>query len=186
VLGDWDCHSLYEQYGVMPASSPIGGSHLPGCAGGNCPEQEDYETVTSYSRKQSRSLRKPSKSRSWNPVICFVILGWSQLTRGHLERRDRQISRDESITGFQMMHLAEARLAVAEKRWRQLRSPENFYRIVSRAGMRWHQATTRNGPEPGQRNSQRPTPRPRDDEAIELRANQRRPMSRLPGKLSDG
>jgi hypothetical protein len=83
-------------------------------------------------------------------LVCFVNIGLGQLEQAR-RQIDEIVSIGEASGGTNPLPYylvtrawAEARLAVAEKRWdAAFTAYETLYNVASRAGMRWHQARTR-------------------------------------------
>jgi tetratricopeptide (TPR) repeat protein len=148
VRGDWDTAiRLYEQYidDARQQPDPKMAAIFQVVRVEIALEQEDYETANQLFQEAIKEFAEalPIEKLEVHLVICFVNIGLGQLDQAHLEAEEiAKLAGTSPSPRFQMMHTwAEARLAVAEKRWEAaFKAFENFYRIVSQAGMRWHQA----------------------------------------------
>jgi len=149
--GDWDTAiGLYQQYieetrqqdvAKLTASLQITRAEI-------FLEEDDFEAADQIMREVVKDFSEalPIEKLVLELMQCFVNIGL-----GRLEEAHRQIGEIVALEGaspsprYRVMRAwAEARLATAEGRWEEAFSAyDTYYKVVSQAGMRWHQARIR-------------------------------------------
>jgi len=149
--GDWDtAMSLYEQYieqAHQQADSKLA-TALQLTQAEILLEVENYEAAGQILQEVTGQFSDvlPIEKLGLLVMMCFLNIGL-----GKLEKARSQVEQINSIEAqnttprYMTMRIwAEAKLAVAEKRWEAAFSAyETYYNNVSQAGMRWHQARIR-------------------------------------------
>jgi predicted ATPase len=149
--GDWDTAiGLYRQYieDSRQQAVPKIAAALQITRAEIFLEEENFEAAGQILQEVVKEYAEalPLEKLVLQLMMLFVNIGM-----GQLEQARRQIEEIAALEGtnpspryLAMRAWAEARLAVAERRWEAAFSAyESYYSVVSPAGMRWHQARIR-------------------------------------------
>ena len=149
--GDWDTAiGLYQQYieATRQQADPKVVAALEITRAEIYLEEDNFEAAEQILRAVAKKYTEalPIEKLVLQLMLCFVNIGLGQLEQAH--RQIDEIAASEGTSPspryLTMRAWAEARLAVAEKRWEAaFAAYGTYYSVVSQAGMHWHQARIR-------------------------------------------